>query len=109
MMLFLLKFITLSAIIAKYMGVIAVSWWVALIPLYLLIAIYVFIFVFIMIFIRWYVSNHPDEHIAINNINELKKVSLDNKLSKEQKTQLTYSILAIGFPEDKMKLLRKCK
>ena len=40
MMLFLLKFITLSAIIAKYMGAIAVSWWVALIPLYLLIAIY---------------------------------------------------------------------
>ncbi len=105
MMLFLLKFITLSAIIAKYMGAIAVSWWVALIPLYLLIAIYVCT----IIFIWWYVSNHPDKHIAINNINELKKVSLDNKLSKEQKTQLTYTILAIGFPEDKMKILRKGK
>ena len=108
-MLFLLKFITLSAIIAKYMGVIAVSWWIALIPLYLLSAMYVFIFVFIIIFIRWYISNHPDKHIALNNINELKKVSLDKKLSKEQKNQLTYSILAIGFPEDKMKILRKGK
>ncbi len=105
MMLFLLKFITLSAIIAKYMGAIAVSWWVALIPLYLLIAI----FVCTIIFIRWYVSNHPDKHIAINNINELKKVYLDKKLSKEQKNQLAYSILAIGFPEDKMKILRKGK
>ena len=83
MMLFLLKFITLSAIIAKYMGAIAVSWWVALIPLYLLIAIYVCT----IIFIRWYVSNHPDKHIAINNINELKKVYLHKKLSKEQKNQ----------------------
>lgn len=67
------------------------------------------IYVCTIIFIRWYVSNHPDKHIAINNINELKKVYLDKKLSKEQKNQLTYSILAIGFPEDKMKILRKGK
>ena len=105
MMLFLLKFITLSAIIAKYMGVIAVSWWVALIPLYLLTAIYVCTIIFFM----WYVSNHPNKKIALDNLNELKKVSLDKKLSKEQKNQLIYSILAIGFPEDKMKILRKGK
>ena len=106
MILFLLKFITLSAIIAKYMGIIAVSWWVALIPLYLLIAIYVCIFVFIFLFIRWYISNHPDKQQARDNINELKKLSLDKKLSKEQRNQLSYSILAIGFPNDKMKFLR---
>jgi membrane protein implicated in regulation of membrane protease activity len=105
-MLFLLKFITLAVIIAKHMEVITVSWWVALIPLYLLVAMYSCVLLLIFLFIRWYVNNHPDKQQAHDNINELKKLSLDKKLTKEQKNQLSYSILAIGFPDDKMKFLR---
>lgn len=93
---FLLKLLLLAFIIAKIMGIVSWSWWIVLIPLYLIIGINTFLIIILMLFKDYYYSIHPDKNVAYANWQKAMEVSR-LKISKNEKVQSIKDILNNGL------------